>query len=215
MNNNNRWESFVVYGSFEQNGLPEEERLAIYDAIFAYGLRQEQPVFADVHLVSIWKLIVPQLDANIKRRLNGKLGGAPKGNRNAQKNNQKQPKNNQKQPNVNVNDNDNVNDIIAADGSATAAHSNNTRFVKPSLEQVEEYCRAENIQIDAVRFMDYYESVGWKVGKNKPMKDWRAAVRTWRHNDNNQYHNDNNQVCPDVRFNFGGSRQMCGLGKFK
>ena len=27
-------------------------------------------------------------------------------------------------------------------------------------------------------FLNYYESNGWKVGKN-PMKDWKAAVRTW------------------------------------
>lgn len=30
----------------------------------------------------------------------------------------------------------------------------------------------------AQRFVAYYDSVGWKVGKN-PMKDWRACVRTW------------------------------------
>ena len=32
--------------------------------------------------------------------------------------------------------------------------------------------------MDADRFVDFYESKGWMVGKNK-MKDWRAAVRTW------------------------------------
>ena len=26
--------------------------------------------------------------------------------------------------------------------------------------------------------MDFYDANGWKVGK-KPMKDWKAAVRTW------------------------------------
>ena len=32
--------------------------------------------------------------------------------------------------------------------------------------------------MDASRFIDFYESKGWMIGKNK-MKDWRAAVRTW------------------------------------
>ena len=32
--------------------------------------------------------------------------------------------------------------------------------------------------LDAERFVDYYASIGWRVGKN-PMKDWRAAVRAW------------------------------------
>ena len=35
--------------------------------------------------------------------------------------------------------------------------------------------------IRASKFIDYYTSNGWKVGKN-PMKDWKAAVRSWAHN---------------------------------
>jgi hypothetical protein len=35
--------------------------------------------------------------------------------------------------------------------------------------------------VEARRFWDYYESNGWKVGRN-PMKDWKAAVRNWQRN---------------------------------
>ena len=52
------------------------------------------------------------------------------------------------------------------------------RFVKPTLEQVQDYCKERNNTVDAEKFMNYYESNGWKVGKN-PMKDWKATVRTW------------------------------------
>lgn len=52
------------------------------------------------------------------------------------------------------------------------------RFKKPTVDEIEEYCRTSGYQIDANRFYDHYESNGWKVGKN-PMKDWRAAVRNW------------------------------------
>lgn len=52
------------------------------------------------------------------------------------------------------------------------------KFVHPTLEQVREYCNERGNSIDPQRFIDYYESNGWKVGKN-PMKDWKAAVRTW------------------------------------
>lgn len=52
------------------------------------------------------------------------------------------------------------------------------RFSPPSIEEVAEYCAERNNGIDAQRFVDYYSSIGWKVGKNS-MKDWRAAVRTW------------------------------------
>jgi hypothetical protein len=53
-----------------------------------------------------------------------------------------------------------------------------TKFQKPSIDDVKEYCTERNNSVDPERFVNYYESNGWKVGKN-PMKDWRAAVRTW------------------------------------
>ena len=55
------------------------------------------------------------------------------------------------------------------------------KFQKPTLEEVKEYIQKNNYDVDAERFIDYYESNGWKVGKN-PMKDWNACVRTWNKN---------------------------------
>ena len=55
------------------------------------------------------------------------------------------------------------------------------RFVKPSLGDLENYCTERNNKVDVVKFFNYYESNGWKVGKN-PMKDWMAAIRTWEKN---------------------------------
>jgi len=52
------------------------------------------------------------------------------------------------------------------------------RFKKPTLEEVKEYCEERNNGIDAEMFINFYESKGWMVGKNK-MKDWKACVRTW------------------------------------
>ncbi len=59
------------------------------------------------------------------------------------------------------------------------------RFVKPSLNDLEHYCIERNNKVDVVKFFNYYESNGWKVGKN-PMKDWRAAIRTWENNSTEQ-----------------------------
>ena len=55
------------------------------------------------------------------------------------------------------------------------------RFTKPTIEEVQAYCRERGNSVDANRFIDYYEANGWKVGKN-PMSDWRAAIRTWEKN---------------------------------
>lgn len=55
------------------------------------------------------------------------------------------------------------------------------RFTPPTLEEVEDYINEKGYNIKASKFIDYYTSNGWKVGKN-PMKDWKAAVRSWAHN---------------------------------
>lgn len=57
------------------------------------------------------------------------------------------------------------------------------RFTPPSLTEVQAYCTERNNKIDAQRFIDFYESKGWLIGKNK-MKDWRAAIRNWESRDN-------------------------------
>ena len=59
-----------------------------------------------------------------------------------------------------------------------ANNSKRKRFVKPTLSEIEQYCIERNNNVNAEHFFDYYESNGWKVGKNS-MKDWKAAVRTW------------------------------------
>ena len=57
-----------------------------------------------------------------------------------------------------------------------------SRFTPPTLNEVKAYCFIRNNNVDAERFIDYYTSNGWKVGKNS-MKDWKAAVRTWERAD--------------------------------
>ena len=52
------------------------------------------------------------------------------------------------------------------------------RFTPPTLEEVTAYCKERNNSVNPQKFMDFYESKGWKVG-NQSMKDWKACVRTW------------------------------------
>lgn len=51
-------------------------------------------------------------------------------------------------------------------------------FVPPDTHLVAAYCSERGNQVDAEKFVDFYQTKGWMVGKNK-MKDWKAAVRTW------------------------------------
>lgn len=55
------------------------------------------------------------------------------------------------------------------------------RFTPPTPDQVREYASQCGYKIDADRFVDFYESKGWLVGKTK-MRDWKAAVRNWARN---------------------------------
>lgn len=64
------------------------------------------------------------------------------------------------------------------DSSANSTTTKRKRFEKPTLSEIEQYCIERNNNVNAEQFYDYYESNGWKVGKNS-MKDWKAAVRTW------------------------------------
>ena len=52
------------------------------------------------------------------------------------------------------------------------------RFVPPTVSKVAAYCKERNNGIDADRFVDWYQSRGWKN-----IKDWKACVRTWEKRD--------------------------------
>jgi len=68
------------------------------------------------------------------------------------------------------------------------------RFTKPTVDEVQAFCREHKLGIDAEAFMLHYESNGWKVGKN-PMVDWKAAARSWAKRE------------PDNRMHHGGSQK--------
>jgi len=70
----------------------------------------------------------------------------------------------------------------------TTYKNNNTithnKFIKPNIEEIKTYCSTRKNTINPQSFLDFYESNGWKVGKN-PMKDWKAAIRTWETREGN------------------------------
>ena len=61
--------------------------------------------------------------------------------------------------------------------------SSAARFTPPTAEEVDGYCREAGITVDAGRFVDFYASKGWRVGR-EGMKDWKAAVRNWERREN-------------------------------
>ena len=66
----------------------------------------------------------------------------------------------------------------AHEGAHVCEEPKRTYFKPPTIEEVREYCRSRNNNIDPEQFCSFYESKGWMVGQNR-MKDWKASVRTW------------------------------------
>lgn len=198
-------DSFVFYRSFYESmqDLPDDYKINVFTALCEYALNGNE-VEMDAITGAIFKLMRPQIDANNKKYQNGKKGGRPskdaedvKGRRRAlgfevgnktktkeepndieknQTETKAKPKKTSDEPNVNVNDNENanVNDTLESVNNKRAK-----RFTPPTAQEVRDYCAEKGYEhVDADRFVDFYESKGWMVGKNK-MKDWRCAVRNW------------------------------------
>ena len=58
-----------------------------------------------------------------------------------------------------------------------------TKFVKPAVEDVAEYCRERKNNIDAEAFIAHYAANGWKLANGNKLNDWKAAIITWEKRD--------------------------------
>ena len=70
-------------------------------------------------------------------------------------------------------------------------------FVRPELFVLQNYFEELGSLTEAEGFFNYYESNGWRVGKN-PMKDWKAASRNWIKNSKNYKSNVTTKSSNDI-----------------
>lgn len=148
------------------------DRLSALEAILAYALDGEELDRTDA-ADAIFVLVKPFLDVAARKSKGGKIASrveeeSGKTTARVEEESDNNIKN-KKKSNIKVKNN-------MLEGNA------HTRFTPPTLDEVIAYCQERGNSVDAERFVSYYESNGWKVGKN-PMKDWRAAVRTWERDD--------------------------------
>ena len=54
-----------------------------------------------------------------------------------------------------------------------------TKFVKPTVEDVAEYCRERKNSIDPEMVVAHYAANGWKLANGNKLNDWKSAVITW------------------------------------
>lgn len=177
--------SFILYcdqqGVF--NMLPDEQAGKLIKHIFAY-VNDEEPTSEDLLLTIAFESIKTQLKRDLrkyenyidKQKENGRKGGRPKTQPFLDETQKTQafflkPK---KADNVNVNVNENV--IIKEN-----IKENHKRFVPPTAQEVKAYMQEQGMDDLSEKWLAFYESKGWLIGKNK-MRDWKAAVRTWKTN---------------------------------
>ena len=197
-------ESIVIYARQRTalKRLTDAQRGVLLDALLTYA-GGEEPTFTDGMVMVAFDFFRTQIDIDRakydevceKRREAGRSGGLAK-KANATKCYQMQAKESKtKHDNDNNNDNDNVNDnenVVIVPTAQQPPQRKTTKFVKPTIEEIRAYTTAKHYTFDAEAFFAYYESNGWKVGRN-PMKDWRMACTTWQKKQNERNNNGNNQ----------------------
>jgi hypothetical protein len=173
--------SFILYtdqsGVFNQ--LPDEIAGKLIKHIFAY-VNDENPISQDLIINIAFEPIKQSLKRDLKRyeeyvdkqSVNGAKGGRPKKPNESQIT---QPffEKAKKADSVSVSDSVNVNDNVNKRKRKV--------FIKPTIEDI----KKEFPTFNPESFLNYYESNGWMVGKNK-MANWNAAVKNWMAKDYNQ-----------------------------
>lgn len=206
-------ESFIFhkdwYNAISQ--LDNDLRLELYDAIMKKAFYNEPPYLSPMGSLAM-SFVEPQIERDFDKWLDirekrSNAGKKHQGNQyskvkqteQAQTNGTSVPTMEQNGTNgsvsvsVNVSDNVSVdnNSVILKEKSDTIVSSEKKvkRFVKPTVDEIRAYINEKGYAFDAEAFYAFYESNGWKVGRN-PMKNWRMACTTWSKNRNNQNNNN-------------------------
>lgn len=178
-------ESFVFHAEYIAD-LPDEYKPEFMQATINYGLYDENSPFKDGTLeMALWVKIARRIDQEREKyeRVKEKRAAAGRKHTGNQYNAPKaeSPQVPEKETPAEV----------PAEGTETAKPAPKAekpkapQFVKPTVEEIDEYCKERRNGLDAQQFFDFYESKGWKVGAVK-MKDWRASVRTWEQRRKNE-----------------------------
>ena len=174
-------DSFIFYRSFYQSAkkLPKEDKAELFDAICSYALDGES-VEMSVVPEAIFTVIKPNLDANRRKWENGcKEKKKPSQVEAEEEQEISKDEANDKQTISKAQGNVDVNVYANVDEECKLkSKSESKRFIAPTLEEVKNYCQERNNSVNSQKWMNHYQSNGWKVGKNS-MEDWKAAVRKW------------------------------------
>ena len=161
--------------------LTDAEFGAFIRAYAAYVEDGTEPTFPDRSMRMMWKTVKAFDEMNCEKYTNTSESRREAGRKGAQK--RWNCHNANSKNSLSVSDSVSVSDIESIDASASPSPRASKRFSPPGLEEIEAYFAEKGgTASQAERFRDFYESNGWKVGKN-PMKSWKAAASGWMSRD--------------------------------
>ena len=172
--------------------LPESQRLELIDLVFNYSFNDIERESSDPSVNAIFNMIRDKLDEDadkyeeVKRR---KSYGGKKGmesrwhNKVITRDNLVISSNNIVKDSITpitdtVTDTVTVTDIEKESIKEKDNQVIRRRFTPPTLQEVTDYVNSKGYSVDPQAFIDFYESKGWMIGKNK-MKSWQSAIGTW------------------------------------
>lgn len=145
------------------------DRLSALESILAYALDDEDIERTDA-ADAIFVLIKPLLDAAARKSKGGKSSASKEEDTDKISasteedtvNNIKNNKKNKKKLKNNM-----------LDSSAR------TRFVPPTLEEVEDYVRQRNSPVNARAFWEFFDAGHWTDSKGEPVRNWKQKLLIW------------------------------------
>ena len=156
--------------------LSREEKGAILEAIFAFENDDPIPDDMPIGATIAWDFLLPMLES-----AEAKYQDTSEKRRNAANERWEKEKARAMQTDANDMQTDaikNKEERIKSKEKGDTYVSQKKKAVRPTLEEVKEYALEKARPEEAEPFYDFYESNGWKVGKN-PMRDWQASFRNW------------------------------------
>ena len=178
--------SMVVYGSFldATEDLPAKTFKEVWLAVLKYGIDGIEPGALSASAKMAFNLAKPNIDANKKRRKNPIDNNCEQLQTIVSKEVHFSIDGDGEYIDGDVDVDEDVNGDVDGDvegdvdveGERVRARAK--RFAPPTVEEVRTYCEARQNDVDPEAFVAFYESKGWKVGR-EPMRNWKSAVITW------------------------------------
>ena len=162
--------------------LPPEQRGEAYEAYLEYAFYGKEYEGGNVAIKVLLASFIDSIDVsneNYEKKLKNLNKGRTLPNRSDSE--EVSPNRSDSEEVVSDSDTDtvtvSVTDTVSKEKGDTYV-SQKKKTARPTLEEVKEYASEKARPEEAEPFYDFYESNGWKVGKN-PMRDWQASFRNW------------------------------------